>query len=265
MRKPPTPLPAVEVIEAHGLRFMVFATQDMVGSILRRKGHYEPEVASIARILLQRREPGTVLDIGANIGTFALPLARDYPGTRIECFEIQPVVHHQLCGNIVLNGAANVRAHHLGLSDEPARITMAMPDYRVETNIAAFSLDEDARTHDYECTSVGDTETVPLATLDSLAYGDVRLIKIDVEGLEMKVLRGGRRTLEVNNFPPILLEAWTERPWFEARRTALLGWLRDLGYDVLEFGLNSLAQHPRHGAMTRFEMAPDRRSMRKVG
>ena len=40
MIKPPIPLPAVEVIEAKGLRYMVFETGDMVGQILRRNIAY---------------------------------------------------------------------------------------------------------------------------------------------------------------------------------------------------------------------------------
>ncbi len=251
--KPPTPLPAAEIFDTGTVKYIVFQNRDLIGELVRRDGVYEPALIKVAQLLLKPQPPGVVLDIGANIGTFVLPLAKSFPAHRFECFEPQRIVYYQLCGNVVLNALPNVRTHHFGLSDSPARLDLVHPDYRTELNVAAFSLDDEVRKNQYECASVGETESIATQTLDSLGFGDVRLIKIDVEGMEQKVLMGGRATLAANNFPPIIFETWTWKPWYQQRRTELFTWLTHLGYGIFELENNNIAQHPAYGFSIKFK------------
>jgi hypothetical protein len=86
--------------------------------------------------------------------------------------------------------------------------------------------------------------------LDDGQHANVRLIKIDVEGHELEVLKGGIETIKYNKYPPIIFEAWTWKPWYQEKRTALFDYLKGHGYEITE-GINSnnLAQHPDHGEM----------------
>ena len=70
------------------------------------------------------------------------------------------------------------------------------------------------------------------------------LLKIDVEGLELDVLRGARRCIE-DGHPPILLEAWTLEA-FAARREELIAYLRQIGYGLFLINDEIIAQHPDH-------------------
>jgi hypothetical protein len=85
-----------------------------------------------------------------------------------------------------------------------------------------------------------------LMTLDSIGFEDVRLLKIDVEGHELEVLKGGIETLKANNYPPIIFEAWTWKPWYQEKRTALFDYLKGHGYNIIELGQNNIARHPNH-------------------
>ncbi|MFM0068702.1 FkbM family methyltransferase [Paraburkholderia aspalathi] len=84
-----------------------------------------------------------------------------------------------------------------------------------------------------------------------MEFDAVRMIKIDVEGLELQVLKGGLGTLRRNHYPPIIAEAWTNE-WFRERRAELLGWLTGLGYQIKEWGDDCIALHPAHGEMPAF-------------
>ena len=86
--------------------------------------------------------------------------------------------------------------------------------------------------------------------LDDIGFEDVKLIKIDVEGHELEVLQGGVETLKANNYPPIIFEAWTWKPWYQEKRKALFDYLKGLGYHIQELGENNLARHPKHGNMS---------------
>jgi FkbM family methyltransferase len=184
-----------------------------------------------------------VIDVGANLGTYTLPLAKFYPGLEFVCFEPQLPVCDLLRKNVALNQLGNVVAHALGLSDVAQRVATTLPDYETEPNIGALSFDAEVQANDYELKTRGEPQSVELRTLDSFDFRDVRLIKVDVEGLELAVLKGSQETLARNGFPPILFEAWTWKPWYAERRRTLVAWVEALGYRVQSFGaFNNLAR-----------------------
>ena len=72
-------------------------------------------------------------------------------------------------------------------------------------------------------------------TLDSFNISNIGFIKIDVEGMEEKVLRGGIGTIIRNNYPPILFECW-DVGYFnmsQERHDSLENFLKSLGYEIL--------------------------------
>jgi FkbM family methyltransferase len=189
---------------------------------------------------LEGHTEGIVLDIGANLGSYVVPLARHHAHLQFEVFEPQRIIYYQLCANIFLNRLSNVYAHNVGLSNEQRITSYVLPNYAEETNIGAFSIDFDTRLKDYEVKSEGVTERMIIIPLDSMQYEKVRLIKIDVEGHELSVLLGAEHTLRENNYPPIIFEAWTWK--FPEKRQAVFSHLENLGYEITEIGQNNLAQ-----------------------
>jgi FkbM family methyltransferase len=133
------------------------------------------------------RDAGLFLDIGAYTGLFALAVARAVPGLRAEAFEIVPENYLMLVRNIVFNGLADqVGANLVGLGETPG--TLKMP-VRMGLTQAPSSIS-------LETVFDGGID-VPVSTLDE-RYGDFSgrvVAKLDVEGFEPHVLRGGREFL----------------------------------------------------------------------
>jgi FkbM family methyltransferase len=238
-------LPNCQLIKVDGTQFLVFKGSDLISNHLKKE-LYEDDIHQLALKLLINEQSGTVLDIGANLGTFCVPLARKIPKLKFHAFEPQRIVNYQLCANIIINSLDNVYTYELALSDKDADIELDMPDYAKETNIGAFSIDKEVRKNEYECATVNTTDKIQLVPLDFLTFSDVKLIKIDVEGHELEVLQGGLETIKANNYPPIIFEAWTWKPWYQEKRKALLDYLEDLGYQIQQLGENNLAKHPKH-------------------
>ena len=139
--------------------------------------------------------PGSVIfDVGSNFGYYALMLAA---GLRQECevhaFEPTDATFDRLSQHIALNGMDCVHAHRLALSDAPGTASM---HGRNGNSGAAF-------------VELGDGGRVGVTTLDAfVAERGIRrldFMKIDVEGFEERVLRGGERVLRELR-PTILLE-----------------------------------------------------------
>jgi FkbM family methyltransferase len=238
-------LPNCELVKVDGTQFLVFKGQDLISNHLKKE-LYENDIHQLALKLLINEPSGAVLDIGANLGTFCVPLAQKMPKLKFHAFEPQRIVSYQLCANVVINSLENVYIYELALSNENASIDLAMPDYMVETNIGAFSVDKEVRENEYECSTVNVTDRIDLAPLDLLTLANIRLIKIDVEGHELEVLKGGIETIKANNYPPIIFEAWTWKPWFEPKRKALFEYLEGHGYEIQQLGQNNLATHESH-------------------
>jgi FkbM family methyltransferase len=235
-------LPEIHLATDGDLNYALFKHSDIVSNAVRTGG-YETELQELSSNLLGEHTDGIVIDIGANLGSYVVPLAKRNPHLQFEAFEPQRIVYYQLCANTFLNRLSNVYTHNVGLSNEQRVTSYVLPNYAEETNIGAFSIDFDTRMKDYEVKSEGVTERMIIIPLDSMQYEKVRLIKIDVEGHELSVLLGAEHTLRENNYPPIIFEAWTWK--FPEKRQALFSHLESLGYEITEIGQNNLAQYKK--------------------
>ncbi|MGI9136091.1 MAG: FkbM family methyltransferase [Candidatus Nanopelagicales bacterium] len=235
-------LPEIHLATDGDLNYALFKHDDIVSNHVRAGG-YEVELQTLSSELLAGYTDGIVLDIGANLGSYVVPLAKSHPHLQFEAFEPQRIVYYQLCANTFLNRLSNVYAHNVGLSNETRITSYVLPNYAEETNIGAFSIDFDTRAKDYEVKSEGVTERMPIINLDSMQYEKVRLIKIDVEGHELQVLQGAHFTLSENNYPPIIFEAWTWK--FPEKRQAVFDHLESLGYEITQIGQNNLAKYKK--------------------
>ncbi len=226
------------------IKFIKISDADLINNIME-KGFFEPAVLQTAVNVLKGKTSGVILDIGANMGSFTIPLAYYNPQYTFMAFEPQRMVYYQLCGNVAINKLNNVLVNNIALGSKRDELLIDMPDYENETNIGAFSLDKEVREHnDYLCNTKGVKQKVDVLTLDEfLSYENIVLIKIDVEGMELDVIKGGLDVLKRNNYPPILFESWESKPWFKPRRQELFDFLEDLGYEIQSFGEDNLATH----------------------
>ncbi|WP_020202475.1 FkbM family methyltransferase [Cupriavidus sp. WS] len=249
----PILFPPTEVITSalDGTRYIVFQGPDLISNELRKTGGFETWLRPFFEKLLRNQLPGTILDVGCNIGTFVLPLARQYPLHRFECFDAQRLALYCLGGSIALNSLSNINTYHLALSDRPGEIEAQIPDYPSHNNIGSYSFDAEFNAFHRRSPQGVAVERIPVATLDQGEYTDIRLIKIDVEGMELQVLQGARELLRRNHYPPLVFETW-KFAWFAERREALIAWVEALGYEVFHWGCDSFAQHPAREEVIRF-------------
>ncbi len=166
---------------------MMFNINDtFVGRSLDLYGEYA--AAETTRIL-GLLEPGmTAIDVGANIGTITLPMAQVVgPGGRVWAFEAQATMFHMLCGNVALNDLTNVVAAHAVVGADAAVYSVPGTAYDRTGNFGAIA----AR----KGTEAGSTGLRSIR-LDDLDLPACHFIKIDVEGMELDVLRGAAGILD---------------------------------------------------------------------
>lgn len=240
-------LPNVSIKESYGVKYMIFDSKDFKSSdfithMVRITGQFELDLVLAAEQALLKSNNGIVLDIGANFGTFSIPFAKRNSNMVVMAFEPQRIIFNQLCGNVILNSLDNVFTYNFAISDTEDSILTITPDYNREINIGGFSFDPLVKE---KCpTTKGEEELINIITIDSLDLSNVVFIKIDVEGMELNVLKGALETIKRCNYPPIIFEAWHQFDWYEQRKKELLDFVRDLGYNLtMPYENNFLAKH----------------------
>lgn len=172
--------------------------------------------------------PNTVVDVGANMGQFALAARTVWPAAVIHSYEPLPEAVEAL--RALSSRHPDLKVHECALAAEPGRRTL-----RVTSNSVSSSLLPLGRQHRERYPQVRECGTVEVEvrTLEQEAvpgWGPApRLLKLDVQGLELDVLRGGEKILR--EFAWILLETCAE-PMYEGEAPfePLRAWLAERGF-----------------------------------
>ena len=177
----------------------------------------EPETIRWLRERL--RDDDVLYDVGANIGLYSLFAAKLRPACRVFAFEPESHNFSSLCRNVLLNRLENVTPCAFPLSDREGFELLHV--YGLEPGAALHSLGSPSPLRDEAATI---REGVLTTTLDVLvaraALPPPSLLKLDVDGIEEKILAGAGATLGSARLRSILVEAtepgaegssWAER------------------------------------------------------
>ena len=175
-------------------------------------GRLEREMSIIENIVSQRRR---CLDVGANVGLYTYRFAQLF--REVESFEPIP-----RCARIIASSEfKNVHLHGVALSNKTGQATLNIPATGGPEATALASLSN--RFPDAESLAV------ELRTLDSFQFSEVDLIKIDVEGHELEVLKGGLGTIKRES-PTVLVEV-EQRHHPDRSIQSIFKFVLDLGYE----------------------------------
>lgn len=129
-------------------------------------------------------QPDCVVDVGANVGVFALYQAIRKKAKRIISFEPAPTVFPRLITNLKLNGISNVQPLNTAVGDSCG--TVRFIERPMSINCRVVRNEEEK----------GFVE-IPCVTLDWVLshIPKIDLLKVDVEGFETEVFKGAEETL----------------------------------------------------------------------
>lgn len=179
-------------------KYPIFADPfDSIGNAIFKNGCYEKETVELINHLL---EPGmVVIDAGAHIGQYTILFSKLVTTTgRVYSFEPDPDTFIQLLENIEINNANNVVVNNFALSDLAGTGTLFISD---SSRIPGGSSLKPQKGFD------GGKVDVKIITLDEYAknigLNRLDLIKADIEGAELLLLKGGEGL--INKFKPLII------------------------------------------------------------
>lgn len=214
-----------------GINMKVDISKSMGSSIYWRGAHDWRPIFVLEKFL---KKGNTFIDIGANQGEYALWAARKTTASgKVLAFEPMDEIFSQLKVNISLNPSYKntIEAIQLGLSDNPGEINLYGKEGSNEGVNTIFPSPE----HTFLI------QKIELDTLDNqlekLQPSWVDLIKIDVEGAELQVLKGA--TKSISKFKPSLIIEINKEACQSAGYEAdeILEFLKGYGYAFKQIGL----------------------------
>ena len=168
----------------------------------------------------------TIIDVGTNIGETLLNFAKLNPNGKNIGFEPVPFLFEQARKHIDINNFSNVILENSALSDNAGSLVF---NYGDENNSGGIFLTGETSNKD-------SSKTVTAETLDNYierrGVKNISLIKIDVEGFEMNVLKGAAQTLK-NHKPALFVEindGFLHRQGGSAKE--LFEFLQSFGYSI---------------------------------
>jgi FkbM family methyltransferase len=181
-------------------------------------GHERETRAWLSDVFSKDPIPGVFLDIGAHCGSFSIPLERFFE--RVLALEPCPANHRALVHNLRLNDLQDkIQADQVAVSSSSGA---AMLHLAFDDTHSLVSAAQPARSISVPTTTVDE-----LLEREGIAPDRVRLLKADVEGAEIDVLRGSTGLL-ARGMPILLLEATSDE-----RARALEEYVAARGYTLV--------------------------------
>lgn len=176
----------------------------------------------------------TVVDVGANIGTFALPGSQMVSNGKLYAFEPQRQIFQMMCGNMALNSIDNVFAERLAIGMINGPITIPKINYYHPSSFGSIGLTGEFCDDVGQDLDFGNGEIIRQTRLDDY-FGTQRIdfLKIDVEGMEQDVLEGARKII-ARDRPMMYIEFYKQHN----QAADLKQLISDLGYVTTQIDIN---------------------------
>lgn len=198
------------------------------------------EARFIGGILERMKDHDVFFDVGANIGIVSMLVAKRSPGADVHSFEPEPRNADYLRRNISTNGLDRITVHECAVGAEPGSVRLYV------------AAEAGAGTHSIMSDGSGDRESidVPMVTIDTVAEqisADPTIMKIDVEGAEMDVLRGMEGVLRRGSIRELFVEVHPRQLATQGESAeSLSSWLGERGMKLVETDRRDNEFHQRY-------------------
>jgi FkbM family methyltransferase len=201
-----------------------------IGKGILDTGYWEKDAVNFLSNLIEQLyanfDKFIIIDIGANIGTYTVALAKIFSTkATIYCFEAQRIIFQILAGNCAINSLTNVHTFHNIVSNQHLKlIKFNTHNYSNPINFGGLEV-EAAFNSDNVLSNNVIPESAYSIQLDQLNLDMVALMKIDIEGMELKAIQGAENL--ISRYRPVIFYEY-----FKTDNARILELLSKYGYSV---------------------------------
>ena len=177
-------------------------------------------------LLRYLRSDDNFLDVGGNVGIYAILASSIVTSGKIHVFEPSEISRNLLNENIILNNLKNIQVYPFAVGNTRGMVKFTC-NMESMNHIAIKDLENNC-------------ETVEQVTLDdTVGFTNFSLGKVDVEGAEMLVFKGGENMLETHNPPVWIFELGDASVNFGYTRKELINYIRQFNFRLVSYNANN--------------------------
>jgi FkbM family methyltransferase len=191
--------------------FAIVERDTHLGKWVKEHGRLDFDTSALNTYKHYFKNNGVFLNVGANIGCYAFSFVNQ--AKEILCFE--PNIEAFECLHYNLHKYKNVNLYNFAISDKDTGY-----EVRCENDNIGMAFIVESNNSEFQT-----------KTIDSLKLEELDFILIDVEGFELKVLKGGEKT--ISKFNPIMIIEINDHTLSRVgiHRDDIFNWLKEHEYD----------------------------------
>ena len=194
----------------NGVKYLINNENDIIQNILIQGLQWNNEIFHKIESYVKDRSLTHFLNVGAHIGSVALPISRLVK--KVTAIEAYPPTYKHLCDNIKLNNISNVHCMNIALGDKEDTIYFVNDQTeRLKNNSGGMHvLTEYDIYNNIRSGNLSDKRIMQkMDKLDNLTedIDNFDIMLVDIEGFEQKFLMGAQKQI-LKNKPIIIIEIW---------------------------------------------------------
>jgi FkbM family methyltransferase len=162
------------------------------------------DLLSDVALLLDQQKISVIMDVGANVGFMTYQFQKRFPNAHIYCFEPNPNVYNTLMQSY--KDDTHIHCYPMAVGDVSGELTF---NINANTGTSSF-LYPTAYHRAHQARKILSQQSVPVITLDDFALQQnithIDILKLDIEGYELKALLGASCLLSEQNIDVIYSE-----------------------------------------------------------
>ncbi len=200
-----------------------FAFRDVVRNTIIENKIFDNDVYEYSKKYI--KENSVVIDAGANYGQLSILFSKVKPGVKVYAFEAYKYISQILLKNVKMNNA-NVKIYNCILSDENKKNLIISDSILKEFNNYGSNSVE-LETDENQGNLINSIKIDDLDIQEKISF-----MKIDVQGYDLKVLKGAKKTIMKNKMPIIIEYSEEFENKFDYNFSDFLKILKEINYKI---------------------------------
>ncbi len=200
-----------------------FAFRDVVRNTIIENKIFDNDVYEYSKKYI--KENSVVIDAGANYGQLSILFSKVKPGVKVYAFEAYKYISQILLKNVKINNA-NVKIYNCILSDENKKNLIISDSILKEFNNYGSNSVE-LETDENQGNLINSIKIDDLDIQEKISF-----MKIDVQGYDLKVLKGAKKTIMKNKMPIIIEYSEEFENKFDYNFSDFLKILKEINYKI---------------------------------
>lgn len=222
--------------------YFLLNLDNYIDFLIYKNDSFEPYILEAIKKIIEKWPISTFIDVGSNIGQMSLYVAKNFPNISVVSYEAYNKNYLQHAASMLLNDL-NYSLHNVAISESENNITLYLPKKQEDYDLGKYnsgmpSINLDSFREEHNKLTVPATTLTKVMSSNVVSAREYTLVKIDVEGAELNVIKGFHEFISQQSGIIIIIEMLFEKdkPLYDTVTLTLLS----EGFQLYSINMNPI-------------------------